>query len=705
MVDVNCAPIVQEQRETLPPSSADGPHLRASVVAQRDDLSSAIVGMDRSGDEAAGFHCRQLTRHGGAVEGEAVGDLGHAQGASFLERAGDEVGGAIHATMDGSAARRILDAAGEHHHLRLESTERILHISVSYRRMDDAGQRLAAASELAAALDAPLDPRRWLTLAILILTVVLIALDTSVLNVSIPTILRELHTTVPALQWVITGYSLTFATLLIIGGRLGDIYGHRRMFIIGTSLFGLGSLLASVASSVGVLILGEAVIEGVGAALMTPSTLAILSTTFRGNERAKAFAAWGAAAGAAVAFGPVLGGFLTTNYSWRWSFRINVVVAPIAAIGAVVLMRNGKRGRRTPIDLPGAALIAVGMFLLVFSLSDGGTYGWLQPLKSFSVGGVEIWPKSLAVSVVPVAMLLGVGLLAGFVRLELWKGRTSRDPLFDFTLMRLRSFRYGLLTILILAMGQLGLLFALPLFLQNAVHLTAQENGLWLLPLGVFVIIGAQVGGHLTTRISLAHIIGIGLACESLALLGVIWAVKPDITFWSILPGLSLFGLGLGFASSQLTSVILSEITPDRSGVASGASSTARQMGGAFGAAIIGSLITVQMTNRAADALTSASLAGTARRQAIASVRGEGPNFSLPAGLSKLDTATIERIITESLATASRIGLFFALVVVVVGAMLSLLIPRVKPAVKGATEQFVETFAAFEPMDVNAARF
>jgi EmrB/QacA subfamily drug resistance transporter len=576
--------------------------------------------------------------------------------------------------------------------------------------MDDAGQRAAAAAQPAddGSVDedeAPaLDPRRWLTLAILILTVVLIALDTSVLNVSIPTILRELHTTVPALQWVITGYSLTFATLLIIGGRLGDIYGHRRMFIIGTSLFGLGSLLASVSNSVGVLILGEAVVEGVGAALMTPSTLAILSTTFRGRERAKAFAAWGAAAGAAVAFGPVLGGFLTTNYSWRWSFRINVVVAPIAAVGALVLMRNGKRSKKTPIDLPGAALIASGMFLLVFALSDGGTYGWLEPLKTFSVAGAEVWPKSWPISVVPVAMLFGVGLLTAFVRLELWKGRRDADPLFDFSLMRLRSFRYGLLTTLILAMGQLGLLFALPLFLQNAVHLSAEENGLWLLPLGVFVIVGAQVGGRLTRRVSLATIITLGLTCETVALLLVIWAIGPGITFWTIFPGLGLFGIGLGFASSQLTSTILSEISPERSGVASGASSTARQMGGAFGAAIIGSLITVQMTNRAATALGSSSLSQAIRDQAVGAVRGEGPNFRPAAGLSAADTATIERILTQSLGTASRIGLLFALGVVMIGAVLSLLIPRASPVPKTVTEEIIETFEAFEPMDIDAAR-
>jgi EmrB/QacA subfamily drug resistance transporter len=552
--------------------------------------------------------------------------------------------------------------------------------------------------------DVVLDPRRWLTLTILILTVVLIALDTSVLNVSIPTILRDLHTTVPALQWVITGYSLTFATLLIIGGRLGDIYGHRRLFIIGTSLFGLGSLMASISNSVGMLILGEAVVEGIGAALMTPSTLAILSNTFTGRERAKAFAAWGAAAGAAVAFGPVLGGFLTTNYSWRWSFRINVVVAPIAAIGALVLMRNGKRAERTPIDVPGAALISAGMFLFVFALSDGGTYGWFEPLKQFSVAGVEVWPKSAPISVVPVAMLIGIALLVAFVRVERWKARHAADPLFDFSLLNLRSFRYGLLTILILAMGQLGLLFALPLFLQNAVHLSAQENGLWLLPLGIFVIIGAQLSGRLTRRFSLASIIATGLGIETVSLLLVIWAIRPDITFWDIVPGLACFGIGLGFASSQLTSVILSEISADKSGVASGASSTARQMGGAFGAAIIGSLITVQTTNRAVDALKDSSLSASVRDQAIVSMRDLGPNFRPAANLSAADSATIERILTDALGTAARVGLLFAVGVVFIGAMLSLLLPRTRPPAKTIEEEIVDTFEPFEPILVTRER-
>jgi MFS family permease len=159
----------------------------------------------------------------------------------------------------------------------------------------------------------PDDRGRWIALVIVIMAAFIVVLDNTVLNVAIPTILREFHTTLPSLQWVVTGYALTFATLLIIGGRLGDIYGHRRIFVIGAALFGAGSLLASVATSVPMLVLGEAFIEGVGASLMLPTTLAILSVTFQGRERAAAFAAWGATAGVAAAAGPVVGGFLTTN--------------------------------------------------------------------------------------------------------------------------------------------------------------------------------------------------------------------------------------------------------------------------------------------------------------------------------------------------------------------------------------------------------
>ena len=220
-----------------------------------------------------------------------------------------------------------------------------------------------------------LDPRRWFAAAVVIVSVAIPVLDNTVLNVAIPTILREFHTDLPSLQWVITGYSLTFATLLIIGGRLGDMYGHRRMFMVGAAIFGVGSFLASVSHSVPTLVLGEAIIEGIGASLLIPATLSILSTTFEGAERAIAFAAWGTVAGASVAFGPLVGGFLTTEYSWRWALRINVIAAPLFVLGALAADAARTSGRRTgrASTCPGAAMIATGSFAFVFGLSEAAT--------------------------------------------------------------------------------------------------------------------------------------------------------------------------------------------------------------------------------------------------------------------------------------------------------------------------------------------
>jgi hypothetical protein len=347
------------------------------------------------------------------------------------------------------------------------------------------------------------------------------------------------------------------------------------------------------------------------------------------------------------------------------------------------------------------------MFMAVFALSEGGRYGWWKPLEDFSVAGVRVWPATAPVSVVAVSLLLSAALFTCFVRVERSRSRQGRDPLFDFALLQHRSFRYGLLTMLILAMGQLVLLFALPLFLQNAIGLSAQGNGLWLLPIGLLVIVGAQVGGRLTRRMSLGSIITMGLLCEIAGLVLVVVAVTPDITFWTVLPGLCLFGLGIGFASSQLTSVILSEIDSARSGVASGASSTGRQMGGAFGTAIVGSLITVQTTNRAVNELRAANLSDAVKRTAIAAVHTQGADYRGPAGLPGPERATIDHIMTRSLASGTRISLLFAVGIVAVGTLLSTLIPRVKPVGhehdESVDENVIETLEPFEPIDIDAA--
>ncbi len=191
----------------------------------------------------------------------------------------------------------------------------------------------------------PTDPKRWIALVILSSSLFIIVLDNTILNVAVPTIIREFNTTVSALQWVISGYSLVFASLLISFGRLGDIFGRRRLFFFGATLFAIGSLIASLSQSVTQLFIGESLLEGIGAAAMLPATLSIISATFKGRERGMAFAVWGAVAGGAGALGPWVGGILTTYYSWRWAFRINVVVAPVAIIAAIFYVHESRDER------------------------------------------------------------------------------------------------------------------------------------------------------------------------------------------------------------------------------------------------------------------------------------------------------------------------------------------------------------------------
>ncbi|HEX4491020.1 MAG TPA: MFS transporter [Acidimicrobiia bacterium] len=439
------------------------------------------------------------------------------------------------------------------------------------------------------------DPRRWITLAIMLMAALIAALDSTVLNVAIPTILHDFHTTLPSLQWVITGYSLTFAALLIISGRLGDIFGARRMFIIGAALFALGSLIASLSTGVPSLVLGEAIIEGIGASLMLPATLSVMSGTFSGHERATAFSAWGAVLGAAVAFGPMLGGFLTTNYSWRWAFRINVIVAPIAILGALLFVRPSPRAEhRERIDVPGALLIASGMFMLVFGISEGETYGWFAAKKSLVVLGASVWRTSMPVSIVPVAFVLAAGLLFTFHRVERAKERTHRSPLFAFSNLERPAFRFGTTTLLLMAMGQVAFLLVMSVVLQDGRGLSAIETGLWLVPSGVAIVAGSQLGNWMTRRIGTTNVVRAGLCLVATGLAACAVALTPSLAFAALLPGFVLLGVGIGFAGSQLNNVILSDVPADRAGAASGANTTVRMIGASLGIAIISAMLTTQ---------------------------------------------------------------------------------------------------------------
>jgi EmrB/QacA subfamily drug resistance transporter len=430
--------------------------------------------------------------------------------------------------------------------------------------------------------------RKWGSLLVLSLALAIIIIDTTLLNVSLQTLIRELHTTLQSLQWVISAYSLTLAALTVTGGRLGDIFGRKRMFMLGAVLFAVGSFIASISRSVPTLIVGESIIEGIGAALMMPATASLLVAKYRGHDRALAFGVWGGVAAAASAIGPILGGFLTTHYSWRWGFRINVGVVALLLLGAIVIEDEPAAGRRT-IDYVGVLLSALGLLAIVFGIIEASSYGWIHALKPFAVAGWELELGGL--SIVPFAILLGLLILAGFV---LWERRVDRGegmPLVSLRLFQNHGFVAGAAVTGVMMLGQNGVIFSLPVFLQSVRSLDAFHTGLTLLPMSVMLFIVSPVAAMLTKKIPHKRLVQTGLVVNVCALLSLRWALGVDVPLGWLVPGLALYGIGLGLVLSQINNLTLSSVPVEEAGEASGITNTFRQIGSSLGAAIIGSVL------------------------------------------------------------------------------------------------------------------
>jgi EmrB/QacA subfamily drug resistance transporter len=536
---------------------------------------------------------------------------------------------------------------------------------------------LARVSDWSAAPVRP-DPKRWVALVILSSSLFIIVLDNTILNVAVPTIIRELDTEVSSIQWVIAGYSLVFASLLISFGRLGDIYGRRRLFFFGASLFAIGSFIASLAQSVVELFIGEALLEGVGAAMMLPATLSIISATFHGRERGLAFAVWGAVAGGAGALGPWVGGVLTTDYSWRWAFRINVIVAPLSILAAIFYVRESQDERSKGLDPPGVVLVTTGLLFLVFGIIEAGRYGWWSAIGDQSIGGWT-WPID-TVSIVPVSLALAAILLTAFVIVENRRAEAGKPVVFDFRDLVHRGFRYGLINTTVLAMGEFGAFFVLPLFLQVGLGKSAIVSGEWLLPAGLMAFVGGGIGGRLSHRFGPKYVITLGLALEAAGIWLYVAAFSPHTTFTDLLPGLLLHGIGIGFATSQLTNVVLSDIPPQKAGSASGAAAMVRQVGTALGIALIGAIFVAQAASHLRTDLAALPGIPPAVQERIVDGISQGaPSGGPPEGTPGPIAEQLRSVISRSVVDASKPAVSFAGAVVTIGALLSLLVPNIPP--------------------------
>jgi EmrB/QacA subfamily drug resistance transporter len=431
--------------------------------------------------------------------------------------------------------------------------------------------------------------KRWAALVFLALGVAMIILDATVVNVAIPTMVQDLDLTTTDAEWVSAAYSLTFASFLILWGRIADRVGRRLLFVVGVIVFVGASVMVAASDSSQQLIAARA-LQGIGGAMILPSSLSVINAVFVGKDRAIAFAVWGGTIGGMAALGPLVGGWLTTYASWHWAFLINVPIGIVVLIGVLLTVPETKElGGPRGIDLLGTFLVTLGMLGVVFAVIEGQRYGWFVPLAPFSAAGWE-WPFT-TISIVTVAAFVGLVSITAFVLLELRRVRAGQVVVVDLRLFRIRTFGAGNIVALVVSLGEFGLLFALPLFLQATRGYDALETGVILLALAVGSFVASGLGAPLSQRFGPVRVLQLGMALEVVGIVGLGFVLSTTITGWEMAPWLFLYGMGVGFATAQLTGVILSEVPVAESGQASAVQSTSRQLGAAIGTAIIGATL------------------------------------------------------------------------------------------------------------------
>lgn len=523
------------------------------------------------------------------------------------------------------------------------------------------------------------DKFRWIALGFLALGLAIVIIDNTVLNVAIPYILRDLNTTLDNLEWVISGYALIIATLLITTGRLGDIIGRKKVFLIGTVFFAVGSFIASFAPNITILFLGEALVEAIGAAMMLTSSLSLLATEFHGRERAIAFGFWGAVAGASGAIGPLLGGWLTTYYSWRWSLRINVFVALVAIAGSIFIKESRGEGIKK-FDWWGTVLSGLGLFFLIFALIEGRKYGWVTPVETLSVLGWN-WPLT-NLSVIPVSFILAALFLLAFWVAEARTEQRGGSPLLKLTMFKNRGFSLGLLTVGISSLGQLGMFFVLPIYLQNVLGFDAFKSGLVFLPVSISIFVTGAFSGFLASRIGPKWIVSFGMITMALGVLLIATSLSTEATALSLVPALIVFGIGLGSATAQLTNLVLTAVPVSLAGEASGANATMRQVGSSIGVAIIGAVLTSTLTiniennikgDKNVPVFAQSLIIGKAK-QSSTRIGGKAPSGNFPKGVQE----AVKKDINQSLVTSAKKAIEVAFIFILAGAVASIFIPSQK---------------------------
>jgi EmrB/QacA subfamily drug resistance transporter len=409
--------------------------------------------------------------------------------------------------------------------------------------------------------------KKWWTLAAVAFGLFMIMLDNTIVNVALPSIERSLHMSISSLEWIVTAYALTFAALLITGGKLGDLYGRRKMFIAGLVVFTLASLACGLAPNAGFLI-GARAVQGVGAALMNPATLSIITATFPPKERGQAIGIWAGVSALALAIGPLVGGLIVDNINWHWIFYVNV---PVGVVGILVsrwvIAESRDTSHEQSIDLPGLVTSSGALLALSYALIEGNKLGWGSPEIIGLFAGSAV-------------------LLAVFIWLEL----RQRLPMLDLGLFKIGSFAGANIVAMLVSLGMFGVFFFISLYVQNVLGYSPTKAGAIFLPMTILIILIAPIAGKLSDRVGSRWLMGAGMGTLGVSLL-LYQRIGLHTGFWPLLPQLVLGGVGMALTMSPMTSAAMGSVPVDKAGVGSGVLNSFRQVGGSLGIALMGAIL------------------------------------------------------------------------------------------------------------------
>ncbi len=510
--------------------------------------------------------------------------------------------------------------------------------------------------------------RRWWALGAMCFALFMVMLDSTVVNVALPSIQRSLNASTASLEWTVNAYTLSFAVLLVTGGRLGDLFGRRKAFLAGVTIFALASGAIGFAPSDTWLVAWRAV-QGVGAALMMPATLSIITNAFPPAERGKAIGTWAGVSAMALAIGPVVGGFLVQSVSWQSIFFLNLPVAAGAIVIALFAVRESRDETVDPtIDIPGVVTLTIGLGALVLALVQGNEWHW---------------GSTREISLYAIAL---VG-LTSFVLVE----RRSRAPMVDFTFFRSRTFAGANIVAFIVSFAMLAMFFFMALYMQNVLGYSPLEAGVRFLPSTMMIMFIAPIAGRLTDRVGPRPLITFGLLCVSGA---VFWQshMTIDSGYASLLPGFVLMGIGMGFVMSPMSTAAMNSVQQTKAGVASGILSMNRMVGGTFGVAILGAMVATLGRSRIDQLLPALPEAARAR---LASGLGSGANLhGVPEHIVQASQSAFVYALQYGLRLGAAVALFGAVLAWSMIGRRDAEAPAAEPATGAAAAQSAETVQA-----------